>query len=69
MAINQNNSFLSKCQQQEQRPQGNSLWLVLPREPPAESWQNSYMPSNTGQSSPTLTGAAEKTEDKANENK
>jgi hypothetical protein len=24
-------------------------------EPPAESWQNSYRPSNTGQSSPTLT--------------
>ena len=29
---------------------------TLPREPPAESWQNSYIPSNTGQSSPTLTG-------------
>ena len=28
---------------------------ALPIEPPAESWQNSYMPSNTGQSSPTLT--------------
>lgn len=24
-------------------------------EPPAESWQNSYKPSKTGQSSPTLT--------------
>lgn len=27
-----------------------------PAEPPAESWQNSNRPSNTGQSSPTLTG-------------
>lgn len=27
----------------------------LPAEPPAESWQNSNKPSNTGQSSPTLT--------------
>ena len=25
-------------------------------EPPVESWQNSYRPSKTGQSSPTLTG-------------
>lgn len=24
-------------------------------DPPADNWQNSYMPSNTGQSSPTLT--------------
>lgn len=24
-------------------------------EPPADNWQNSYKPSNTGQSSPTLT--------------
>jgi hypothetical protein len=27
----------------------------LPTDPPVDSWQNSYMPSNTGQSSPTLT--------------
>lgn len=27
----------------------------LPTEPPVESWQNSNSPSNTGQSSPTLT--------------
>lgn len=27
----------------------------LPTEPPVESWQNSKSPSNTGQSSPTLT--------------
>lgn len=27
----------------------------LPTDPPVESWQNSYIPSNTGQSSPTLT--------------
>lgn len=29
--------------------------LDLPAEPPADSWQNSNKPSNTGQSSPTLT--------------
>ena len=29
--------------------------MNLPAEPPAESWQNSNRPSNTGQSSPTLT--------------
>lgn len=31
------------------------LSSYLPAEPPAESWQNSNNPSNTGQSSPTLT--------------
>ena len=30
-------------------------WLDVQMEPPAEIWQNSYRPSNTGQSSPTLT--------------
>ena len=31
----------------------------LPIEPPADSWQNSYSPSKTGQSSPTLTRTKE----------
>ena len=30
-------------------------WRWLPMEPPLDSWQNSYIQSNTGQSSPTLT--------------
>lgn len=29
-------------------------------EPPADNWQNSYKPSNTGQSSPTLTAIEKK---------
>lgn len=34
---------------------GKCSWNNIPTDPPVESWQNSNRPSNTGQSSPTLT--------------
>lgn len=34
---------------------GKCGWNNIPTDPPVESWQNSNRPSNTGQSSPTLT--------------
>ena len=38
-------------------------YMYIPTEPPVDNWKNSYIPSNTGQSSPTLTKMNQKESD------